>query len=69
LSVKAPVISIEEILADYPCLEREDVLQALRYAAWLPKTEKLSDVSALARHLKWPEVKVQAVVNYAGTFP
>jgi uncharacterized protein (DUF433 family) len=26
--------SIEEILADYPYLEREDVLQALRYAAW-----------------------------------
>lgn len=27
--------SIENILADYPYLEREDVLQALRYAAWL----------------------------------
>ena len=26
--------SIGEILADYPYLEREDVLQALRYAAW-----------------------------------
>lgn len=26
--------TIEEILADYPYLEREDVLQALRYAAW-----------------------------------
>jgi uncharacterized protein (DUF433 family) len=26
--------SIEEVLADYPYLEREDVLQALRYAAW-----------------------------------
>lgn len=26
--------SIDEILADYPYLEREDVLQALRYAAW-----------------------------------
>lgn len=26
--------SIEEILADYPYLEREDILQALRYAAW-----------------------------------
>jgi uncharacterized protein (DUF433 family) len=26
--------SIEEILADYPYLEREDVTQALRYAAW-----------------------------------
>ena len=26
--------SIEEVLGDYPYLEREDILQALRYAAW-----------------------------------
>jgi uncharacterized protein (DUF433 family) len=26
--------SIEELLAEYPYLEREDILQALRYAAW-----------------------------------
>ncbi len=26
--------SIEEILADYPYIEREDILQSLRYAAW-----------------------------------
>ena len=26
--------SIEEVLNDYPYLEREDILQALRYAAW-----------------------------------
>lgn len=26
--------SIDELLADYPYLEREDVLEALRYAAW-----------------------------------
>jgi uncharacterized protein (DUF433 family) len=26
--------SVEEILADYPYLEREDVMQALQYAAW-----------------------------------
>ena len=26
--------SIESLLEDYPYLEREDVLQALRYAAW-----------------------------------
>jgi len=26
--------SIDEVLADYPYLEREDILQALRYAAW-----------------------------------
>jgi uncharacterized protein (DUF433 family) len=27
--------SIDELLDAYPYLEREDVLQALRYAAWL----------------------------------
>ena len=26
--------SIDDVLADYPYLEREDVLEALRYAAW-----------------------------------
>lgn len=26
--------SVENILADYPYLEREDVTQALQYAAW-----------------------------------
>lgn len=27
--------TIEELLHDFPYLEREDILQALRYAAWL----------------------------------
>ncbi|TSA19963.1 MAG: DUF433 domain-containing protein [Betaproteobacteria bacterium] len=26
--------SIDEVLVDFPYLEREDILQALRYAAW-----------------------------------
>jgi len=26
--------SVDEILADFPWLEREDITQALRYAAW-----------------------------------
>ncbi len=26
--------SVEEVLADFPYLEREDILQAIRYAAW-----------------------------------
>ena len=26
--------SIDEVLIDYPYLEREDIMQALRYAAW-----------------------------------
>ncbi|MGA3211511.1 MAG: DUF433 domain-containing protein [Terriglobales bacterium] len=32
---------VEEILADYPYLEREDVLQALRYAAWLAEEREV----------------------------
>ena len=27
--------TIEDVLADYPCLDREDILQALRYARFL----------------------------------
>lgn len=26
--------SVDEVLAEYPYLEREDIMQALRYAAW-----------------------------------
>lgn len=26
--------TVEQVLADYPYLEREDIMQALRYAAW-----------------------------------
>jgi uncharacterized protein (DUF433 family) len=26
--------SIDEVLADFPYLERDDIMQALRYAAW-----------------------------------
>ena len=38
--------TIDEVLADYPYLEREDVLQALRYAAL--KTEEREIVFASA---------------------
>ena len=31
--------TVEEILADYPDLEAEDVRQALEYAAWLAQEE------------------------------
>ena len=31
--------SFEEILEDYPYLEREDIQQALKYAAWLAREE------------------------------
>jgi uncharacterized protein (DUF433 family) len=27
-------LTIDQLVADYPYLEREDVLEALRYAAW-----------------------------------
>lgn len=26
--------TVEEVLVDYPYLEREDIMQAIRYAAW-----------------------------------
>jgi uncharacterized protein (DUF433 family) len=26
--------TVDQLLADYPYLEREDILEALRYAAW-----------------------------------
>ena len=28
-----------------------------------------ADVSGVSRHLKWPESKVQAAINYAKAFP
>ena len=37
--------SVDEILVDYPYLEREDILQALRYAAW--RTEEREVVLAI----------------------
>ncbi len=38
--------SIEDILADYPYLEREDIMQALRYAAWLAEEREVVLASA-----------------------
>ena len=38
--------SVDEILADYPYLEREDIMQALRYAAWLAEEREVVLVSA-----------------------
>lgn len=34
--------SVDDILADYPYLEREDILQALRYAAWCAEEREVS---------------------------
>jgi uncharacterized protein (DUF433 family) len=36
IAEEAPV---EEILQDYPFLEKEDIQQALEYAAWLARDE------------------------------
>ncbi len=38
--------SIDQLLADYPCLEREDILQALRYAAWLAEGREIELTTA-----------------------
>ena len=35
-------VSIDELLADYPYLEREDILQALRYAARLAEEREVA---------------------------
>ena len=36
-------LTIDELLADYPYLDSEDVHQALAYAAWRPDTGETSD--------------------------
>jgi uncharacterized protein (DUF433 family) len=33
--------SIDELLSSYPYLEREDILQALRYAAWIAEDREV----------------------------
>jgi len=34
--------AIEDLLVDYPYLEREDILQSLQYAAWLAQGHELA---------------------------
>lgn len=38
--------AIDEVLADYPYLEHEDVMQALRYAAWRAEEREVDLVGA-----------------------
>ncbi len=38
--------SVDDLLADYPYLEREDILQALRYAAWRAEEREVLLASA-----------------------
>jgi uncharacterized protein (DUF433 family) len=33
--------SIEDVLEDFPYLEREDILEALQYAAWLSQEREI----------------------------
>ena len=34
--------SVDQILADFPYLEREDIMQALHYAAWLAEEREVT---------------------------
>lgn len=34
--------TIEQLLTDYPYLERDDILEALRYAAWLAEEQDVA---------------------------
>jgi uncharacterized protein (DUF433 family) len=38
--------SFDEVLADYPYLEREDIMQALRYAAWRSEEREVTLANA-----------------------
>jgi uncharacterized protein (DUF433 family) len=38
--------SFEDVLASYPYLEREDILQAIRYAAWRSEEREVELASA-----------------------
>ena len=38
--------TIEELLSDYPYLEREDIMQALRYTAWRAEEREITLASA-----------------------
>lgn len=51
---------------------RQAYIQGSTLAVWevlLLVQSYRADVSAVARHLNWPEGKVQAAINYAKAFP
>ena len=39
-------VTIDELLGAYPYLDREDILQALRYAAWLAEEREVTLATA-----------------------
>jgi len=41
--------TVEDILVEYPYLEREDVLEALSYAAWRAEEKEISMVNSTGR--------------------
>ena len=51
---------------------RQAYIQGSTLAVWevaLLVREYKSDVAAVAKHLRWPEAKVQAAIHYAEAFP
>jgi uncharacterized protein (DUF433 family) len=38
--------SVEDVLADFPYLEREDIMQAIRYAAWRAEEREVKLLNA-----------------------
>jgi hypothetical protein len=51
---------------------RQAYIQGSTLAVWevlLLVQSYRASISAVARHLKWPEAKVQAAINYAKAFP
>ena len=51
---------------------RQAYIQGSTLAVWevlLVVRSYKQDVSAVAKHLRWPEAKVQAAINYAEAFP
>ena len=48
INLVANDMSVEEIIEDYPYLERRDIQQALRYVAWLAEESVYEAESVLA---------------------
>jgi uncharacterized protein (DUF433 family) len=45
--------SVDEVLNDYPYLEREDIMQALRYAAWRTEEREVTLVTQHYTKCQW----------------
>ena len=39
-------LTVDQLLADYPYLERDDILEALRYAAWRAQEREIELIDA-----------------------